>query len=221
MARFSETMTVTAISRLAANASWSGFSAGKDSKSAIYNPPPGWVILQTQTEVHSSNNGSRSVSVIGEDLDLVQEELLEQVYKEAIAASGKYKDKSIAGNLKKELEERRNEVRKWKSNKNTVSALVTCAAHGSALDRKRGWEEISVIATLIYIGENSRLPLITEIEQAYKIDVDSMVPRMLMAHGIELSAQQLAIPDPADLDLAERSEINKREEPKPNKPKEA
>lgn len=218
MARFKERMNITAISRLAANASWSGFSAGEDKQVAIYNPLPGWVVLETQTIVHSSNNGSRAVSTIAGGLNLVTEDLVDRVYKEVISAAGRYKDKTISGKLQTELMDRKNEVRKWSSNKNTITAEVSCKAHGSALDRKRGWEEISVIATLVYIGESSRLALVSELEQAYRIDVDSMTPSMLTQHGIKLSDEQLALPERTDLELAERSTGDVKHDVQSNEP---
>lgn len=180
MPRFREVQTVTAISHLRANASWDGFTAGEDAQVAVYNPPPGWVVLETQVTVHSSNNGSRSVSTLAGGLNLVTESIIESVYKDAIEAAGKYKDKSIEGKLKSERDERKKEVRSFSTNKNSIVARAQAKAHGSFIDKKRGWEEISVAAKLFYIGEPSSASIAQEIERAYKISIQRIEKKALL-----------------------------------------
>ena len=75
---------VTAISHLRAQASWNGCSAGYDRQSAVWNPPPGWVVIETDLEVHSRSNGTHAVSTLAEGLELVRSDHLEDQYDSAI-----------------------------------------------------------------------------------------------------------------------------------------
>ena len=202
MPRFLESQVVTAISHLRANASWDGWSPGEDIQVAIYSPPPGWVVLETQTIIHSSNNGSRSISTLAGGLNLVTETIIDSVYKDAIDASGKYKDKSIEGNLKAERDSRKKEVINFQSNKNVIQAKAQAKAHGSFADRKRGWEELSVNAKIIYIGEPSQDALVQEIERAYGITVYSFTAEMFADKNlVSASSKEL-------LDTEKRSQEN-------------
>ena len=179
MPRFREEMSIVAIDHLSVTASWDGWDPGEETKSAAYNPPEGWVILDTQVNVHSSNNGSRAVSVLAGGINILVQSTIERVYNSAINIAGNYKDKKIKGQLQAEKKERTDDVAKFQANKNTVFAQVTAKAHGSFADRKRGWEEISVTARLFYIGAPSSQALKTELEQAYRIKLDALTSEKL------------------------------------------
>jgi hypothetical protein len=58
--RWGDEETVTAISHLSCQASWSGLPKcipHSASESAIYQPIPGWGIVENEVHVESSNNG--------------------------------------------------------------------------------------------------------------------------------------------------------------------
>ena len=162
---------ITAISHLRVTASWGGVSARRETSSAVYNPPPGFVVMTTETIVHSSNNGSREISVIAGGLDLVTETDLNEVYRAAIDFAASRSD----DNLKAKLEDKRNqhirEVRRFQSSHNTVLAIVRAKAHGSVVNRKRGWEEISVIAELIQLGAPGKEDVAAALEDEFAIDI--------------------------------------------------
>lgn len=168
------TDTVTAISHLSVTASWAGLTPREEVANAIYNPPPGWVIRQTQVVVHSSSNGSRQVSVIAGGLNLVTEAIISDVYDAAIELAGKLNDKNLEGKLNDKKAWHRNEVLRYASNKNTIQAQVRARAHGTPLDRKRGWEEISVLAEIMYLGSPSSDEVAAAIEAEFLIDIPGL-----------------------------------------------
>ncbi|MCC5610489.1 hypothetical protein LC612_28000 [Nostoc sp. CHAB 5834] len=140
------------ISRLRVVASWRGRRPRDNSLSAVYTAPPGFVILSVQTVVHSSNNGSRSVSVLGSNLSLITETDITEVYNQFINVAVSKNDQQLKGNLEQKMNSHINELRKYQSTHNVIEAIVKASTHGNIFDRKRGWEEISVFAELMYLG---------------------------------------------------------------------
>lgn len=165
---------VTAISHLGVTASWNGTNPGRESREAIYNPAPGWVVIEHKTIIHSNSNGNHSVDTLAEGLNMVTEEDIGHVYNSAIDMLAKYDAEGLAAKLKEEMSERVKEVRRYSTNKNTIKANVSAQAHGSMFDRKRGWIDLSVEARLRYIGAPDRSSLAKEIEGEYKIDIPAL-----------------------------------------------
>lgn len=165
----------TVIDRLRVVAGWHGGLIPRPetkSEEAVYNPPPGWVVVSTNTTVQSSNNGSRSVSVIGGGLNLVTESELQSAYDSAIDVAIKYGKQDIKVALEEKRKEHLKQHSSFQSNLNTVRAKVTASGHGVPNhDQKRGWEEISVTAELLYIGTTNRDDIIASIEDEFGIDV--------------------------------------------------
>jgi hypothetical protein len=175
MAHIGATEKVTAISRLSVTASWSGTTARTEVSSAVYNPPPGWVIKQIETLVHSSSNGSRQVSVIGGGLNLVTEEIFNEVYNAAERYAAEKNDDKLKASISEKRKFHRDHLLRYSSNLNTISAQVRAIAHGNSLtDRKRGWEDISVIAELIYLSPPDKSSLAVAIESEFGIDIPDM-----------------------------------------------
>ena len=162
---------VTAISHLRVIANWSGLSARSESATAVYNPPPGFVVIDAQTIVHSSNNGGREVSVLAGGLNLIVETELDEVYDSAIAFAGSLNDDQLKGRLEEKKKRHVDELRRYQSSHNTVVAVVRASAHGNAFDRKRGWEEISVKAELINLGAPGKQGLAAALEAEFEIDI--------------------------------------------------
>jgi hypothetical protein len=169
MSRFRDLEEVTAISHLSVTASWHGLHGSDESATAIYNPPAGWVIVDNRVEIESSNNGSRAVSTLAAGLNLATEDQFERVYNAAIKATGNAGDKKGAADLQEELKQRVAELHKYSTNQNTIQATVRASTQGSVADRKRGWEEISVFARILYIGAPSDAALGAEIADAYGV----------------------------------------------------
>lgn len=170
MAKLLETMTVEAISRLSTVAQWDRDEAA----SAIYTPPPGWVVLQTRVQEFSSNSGSTEVSVIGGGLNLVTEEVLSAAFDAAIDVAGKKGDDDLSAKLMEKKNQSRNEVRKYQANMNTVQAIVRASGSHNFFDRKRGWQDISVFADLVFLGSSDVSAVVANIEHEFGIDVPGL-----------------------------------------------
>jgi hypothetical protein len=174
MAHIGATEKVTAISRLSVTASWSGTTPRTEVSNAVYNPPPGWVIKQTETIVHSSNSGNRQVSVIGGGLNLVTEEIFNEVYNAAEKYAAEKNDESLKASITEKRKFHRDQLLRYSSNLNTITAQVRATAHGDFLDRKRGWEDISVIAEIVYLSPLDKSSLAAAIESEFGIDIPNM-----------------------------------------------
>lgn len=174
MAHIGTTEKVTAVSRLAVTASWDGTSPRTEVSNAVYNPPPGWVIKQVETVVHSSNNGNRQVSVIGGGLLLVTEEIYNEVYSAAEKYAAEKNDEKLKVAISEKRAFHKDQLLKYSSNLNTITAQVRATAHGSFIDRKRGWEEISVIAELVFLSPPDKSSLAAAIESEFGIDIPGM-----------------------------------------------
>ena len=165
MLNIGEVEKVTAISHFRVTASWDGSRAKTEQDDSIYTPPPGFVIKQIEVIVHSSNNGSISVDVIGGGLELITEEILDSAYDEAFEIALRNNDKELEGKLKDKKEYHSRELQKYSSNMNVLKAHIKASAHGSTIDRKRGWQEISVIAEIMYLGTNDKNEIFNALKQ--------------------------------------------------------
>jgi hypothetical protein len=170
MTRLLETTTITAISHLGVVAQWDRDEAA----SAIYTPPPGWVVVQTRVDEHSSNSGSSEVSIIGGGLNLVTEEVLSSAFDAAIELAAKKNDDDLSAKLQEKKTQSRNEVRKYAANMNTIQAIVRASGSHNFFDRKRGWQDITVTADIAYIGSPDLNAVVASIEQEFGIDVPGL-----------------------------------------------
>jgi hypothetical protein len=148
---------VTACSHLSTVGSWEG--PRHNSATCTYNPPPGWVLVDHQVHEHSSNNGSSEVSIIAGGSNFISESDLREIYDSLGRIAGEFNSPktgqiSFSGQLENKFNWHLNEVRKFSASHNTLQAIVRASAHGNEIfDRKRGWQEISVIARLRCLGE--------------------------------------------------------------------
>src|SRR5262245_31550088 len=148
MPKFLETTRVEAISRLRVTARWDKH----ETASAVYNPPPGWCVKSVETSVLSSNKGSREVSVVAGGATIVTETMIREIYEKALAVAGQRNDAKLGATLNQRAEAHVQELRRWAASHNTVLAVVRARGSGDFFDRRRGWEEISVFANIIYLG---------------------------------------------------------------------
>jgi hypothetical protein len=104
-------------------------------------------------------------------LNLATETDVSEVYDAAIDFAVSINDDQ----LKTRLEEKKNahirELRRYQTSHNTVLAVVRASAHGSIIDRKRGWEEISVNAQIIHVGAPDKYDIAGSIEAEFGIDI--------------------------------------------------
>ncbi len=161
---------VIAISQLGGEANWVGFPQcvpGSWAGDAIYQPPPGWAILQSQTIVHTNNNGGAEVSVIAGGGKFISQIDMDTAYNLVMAMAYKDGKNDVAAELKQQYDQHIKDLRMYESNKNTVHAHVSCAAHGSCVDQQGGSIRISVEANLLYIGEPNSGMLIRALLETY------------------------------------------------------
>ncbi len=143
---------VTACDKLRVIAPWVGVSAPTRQETCVYNPPPGWVILEHKVTVHSSNNGSRSVQTLAGGSRLLTESALKQAYDAVIDLAMSADNHDAASKLREQYAQHSYERNLYEASDNTLVAKVSAKPHGWFLDRKRGWEEISVRVRLRYVG---------------------------------------------------------------------
>ncbi len=156
---------VTAIDRLSVTASWNGFSGTSQSNSATWNPLPGWVVLDHEVIVNSSSNGNRSVSILAADLNFASESQIDWAYDYAADAAYQSNDESYEAEINEQYEEHRYNYQTYKTNKNTIHATVSASTHGTSIDRKRGWEDITVRAKIRCLGEPHAFRLAQQVAQ--------------------------------------------------------
>ncbi len=159
------------IPRLRVTASWKGRKHRDESMAAVYTAPPGLAILSVRIVVHSSNNGDRQVSVLGSGLNLITQTDLTEVYNQAIAFAASINDNQLKANLEQKMNSHISEIRKYQSSHNTIQATVRASTHGSAFDRKRGWEEISVFAELMNLGSPNKSDVAAALEAEFGINI--------------------------------------------------
>jgi hypothetical protein len=184
-----ERVTVQAISRFRVVAAWQGINNPTQTRTTYYTPPPGWFVLSNRVEVHASNNGSRAVGVIGGGLNVISESDARYVYDSAIDFAGEtLKDFSLKAKLEQKQNQHLNEIRRVQSNMNTIEATISATPHGNMFDRKRGWEEISVHAEIVRLGESGRADLAASLEAEFGVDIPNLYIPLTAHSGICLSS---------------------------------
>ncbi|WP_157442872.1 hypothetical protein [Deinococcus misasensis] len=155
------TITVRAIDHLAVTAT----SGNRNPTGAAnYNPPAGYAILSTNTLVWSSNSGSRSVSTLAAGSTFVSNLQVQNSYNLAMNVYRDLEAKAvikgiplfdITSKFKAGLDQKyssfSNIAQSYAASHNTINATVSASYRGFPC-YCRGWEDISVDATLIYVG---------------------------------------------------------------------
>lgn len=162
---------VLACDRLRAQARWRDgpprCRPGADTQSCTYNPPPGWVLVSHRVVVHSSSNGSRSVSTLGEGLNFMSEVEMRDAYRSVLDAAARKGDKGAQLKIKDQYDSHAADVRRFRTNRNTLQAVASARSHGDCFDRKGGWEDISVWARVRYLGQPTRPALERELREQF------------------------------------------------------
>lgn len=135
-----------------AQASWNGCSPGSDSQRCTYNPPPGWTISSHRVRVRSQSNGSHGVDTLAANLEFMSEEELQEAYRTAIDYAGNINNDAAAARLNQQYAYHLRDLRHYRTTHNTLVVRASARAHGSCWDRKRGWSDIVVFATLKSLG---------------------------------------------------------------------
>ena len=86
----------------------------------------------------------------------------------AAAASG---NDELRASLEEKHQSHLSEIRRYAASHNTIQATVRATPHGSKVDRRRGWEEISVTANLIYLGALDFDDLVASLEEEFEFEI--------------------------------------------------
>jgi hypothetical protein len=141
--------TVTACHRLSTLATWEGRE--ENSATCVWNPLPGWGIVQHEVVVLNTNNGTVEVNTLAGGSRFASELQLQQAYDLAgrLAVQGTNpqtgQDQSFRGEWESRGRQHLQELRRFEASHNTLQVIVRAWAHGNRYtDRRRGWQEVSV-----------------------------------------------------------------------------
>ncbi|TWU03024.1 hypothetical protein CA54_61080 [Symmachiella macrocystis] len=143
------------VSHLRVTASWDGFTAERVSNKATVTVPAGWSVKAYRTITHSNSNGSSSVDILDEGTDLNFIDEIDESYDDSIEAAIKEGKTDIAAKIKSLQKKHRRILQTYSTNRTTIRAKISAKPHGSFVDRKRGWIDISVKCRLVYLGVGS------------------------------------------------------------------
>jgi hypothetical protein len=133
-------------------ASWDGAKPKKKAKECVYNPPPGWVLVEHKIARNSDNNGSYSINTLAKGLQLTTLEDLRANYHTLLESEGNWMAYGGKGRIEEREEAHERLLRQYQTNKNTLVVKVSAKAHGDLLNRKRGWMKLRVKANLLCLG---------------------------------------------------------------------
>jgi hypothetical protein len=186
MYKYGDEERITAISHLAVTAAWDGWDNPTKRAMASYDVTiPGWVVVETKTEVHrSSGSFEHSVSVVGPGAKLIYEEDFKRVYESAMEIAGELGDDALKGQIQDRMNDHETARLTYESKNNTIVAHVEATPHGSFIDRMRSWVDISVEARIRYIASPDPNDLAEELALVFSL------PRMPMPtpNPVELRA---------------------------------
>ncbi|WP_437745708.1 RICIN domain-containing protein [Sorangium sp. So ce302] len=144
----------TACDHLKVTAVWSGLCEHKTKENTCtYNPPPGWVIVETKTEKFNDNHGSFVPKTLAGGSRLILESELTEAYDTAIDLAVKWRNFDAEAKLRERYNQHSSERQFYEASHNTFVGTVSATPWGSCADRKGAWIDVSVYARLRYIGE--------------------------------------------------------------------
>lgn len=137
-------------------ANWTGWCDSNSYRdTALYNPPPGWVVLDSRLVVTNNNNGSATMSVVAAGLNFASEKVINEAYRAEMKAAASDGKRKLSARLNEARKRHLQELISVKTNRNTVSVSGSASSHGSCVDRKGGSIDAYALMTIKYIGENS------------------------------------------------------------------
>jgi hypothetical protein len=154
-----ERTRVLACTHLEVTAQWDEDIEGD----CLYNPPPGYAIIDAETDEYSANNGSSSVSVIAGDSTFATEGTYENARSFALSIAAQKGQDKYNGTIDQAITNYSSSARSFNSSHNAVYARVSASGSGEFFDRRRGWEKINVYANLMCVGSPDAKELAQEI----------------------------------------------------------
>lgn len=133
-------------------ASWDWLTANRETKIAQYPSPKDCIPIGVRIVKHSCSNESITTRIVESGTEILSEEKIKTYYKDNIEAAYKDKNPELSAKLESDRDHHLHIYRNYKVNKDIVEVEIIAKAHGWALDRKRGWAEVSVYVKYMYIG---------------------------------------------------------------------
>lgn len=161
---------VVACAHLSVLATWEGCRKPEKSNRCVYNPPPGWAIVEHQVEELSGNNGWSSVNTIAGGSEFISETDLVAAYDQAIELAVRSGKRDVEARIRQRYDQHLSDYRRYRATNNTLEAIVTAKPHGwCPFDKKRGWMSIRVKARLRYLGTGSKSELIQALKREFAL----------------------------------------------------
>jgi len=157
---------VVACDNLSVTAQWD--EDGEESW--VYNPPPGWVIVDHAVDLLSENNGSQSVSTLAGGSSFPSERDIESARQALNSFVTEYTTESRWNKYKFDINIKidgmRRASRRFSASHNTIEAIVRASGSGQFWDKRRGWMKMRVRARLRCLGEPDPDRLVTTIARS-------------------------------------------------------
>jgi hypothetical protein len=170
---------VIACSNLSTTAQWNEDSENE----CLYNPPPGFVIVEAVQDVLSSNNGSSEVDVVAAGSEFATERDFESARSALLQMSGKFEGKDYSALIDSRVNAAKRSSVQFRSTNNAVHATVSASGSGNWWDRKRGWQAINVRARLRCLGVPD-VSLLTE-QFAMEVGMPLLAPAIIYFYGCD------------------------------------
>jgi len=137
-------------------ANWSGIcDEGSFSNFSIYNPPDGWVVVESKLIITNNNNGSATIISASKGLKIASQHTVDSAYNALIDAAAKSGQDNYAAKLRTQRNEHLQIVSNYQTNKNTVQINASAKPQGSCFDRKGGSIAAHAEVTLQYVGSDN------------------------------------------------------------------
>lgn len=148
--------------RVAALAGWKDLvTKGRDEKHCLYNPPPGWIIVDYELREKSENNGTVTVSLVGKDSRFMSLQQVNDLYNSLLDIAASYRSfnpdlaNSFSATLKDKYKWHYQTILQVQSSHNTLYVTAEAESHGAGpifADARRGWASADVYAVIRYVG---------------------------------------------------------------------
>jgi hypothetical protein len=99
-------------------------------------------MVNHRLSVKSESNGGHSVSRMAANQKFDYRKQIEDAYSFALEAAGKQGKQNLEGKIKQEMNQSLKENEYFSTSHQMLRATVHGNAHGSVVDRKRGWSQV-------------------------------------------------------------------------------
>jgi hypothetical protein len=131
-------------------------STEKETRQVTYTPPPGWYVRSHQVDcTRKTGNSSFAVSTVPQDWNWSLEEKVVESYRSLINLAARSGNTGLKAKFKLEREQTLAEIRKVRSTHHAL--IVDATAKGEGFLRGGGTLELTVMAELVFVGNEESL----------------------------------------------------------------